>query len=284
MDMKTRLMLALLLGVAAGLAQVPSPQAATFVALFGPARRLAEKPIVKEPYSGERKKDEAPNARPDLEWRDSAGRTRIERYFLISRPVPGTTLQWHSLTTIVDPVAGVQYVLDTENKIAHRQVLPPAVKAPPSGSNPSPWLIGTDGCCGVLNSPLRPADDSRDFPSISPLESLFPAGLQTGGGRHGKKLGTRIIEGIKAEGIRYDDKGEMAGGVPASRTAEVWTSPELHVRLLYSYAFLTGAPRIASTERLTQISRSEPDPALFQVPPDYRIVNEAAGFAISIPR
>jgi hypothetical protein len=284
MDMKGRLILALILGIAAVLAQVPSPQAAPFVARFGPARPLAEKPIVKEPYCGERKRDKAPsNARPDLEWRDSAGRTRIERYFLMSRPVPGTTLQWHSLTTIVDPVAGVQYVLDIANKIAHRQVLPPAVKAPPSGSNPSPWLIGTYGCCGVVNSPVWPADDSRDFPSTSPLESPFPAG-PAGGRRRGKKLGTRIIEGIKAEGIRYDDKGKMAGGVPASRTEEVWTSPELHVRLLYSYAFLTGGPRITSTERLTHISRSEPDPALFQVPPDYQVVNEAAGFAISIPR
>jgi hypothetical protein len=277
-------MLALLFGVAAGPAQVPSPHEGTHLVRVGPAQPLAEKPITKEPYSGKRKKDEAPNARPELEWRDSSGRTRIERYFTLSRPVPGTTLQWHCLTTIVDPVAGVQYVLDSENKIAHRQVLPPAVKAPPSGSNPSPWLIGTDGCCGVLNAPVRPADDSRDFPSISPLESLFPAGLQTGGLPHGKKLGTRIIEGIKAEGIRHDTKGKMAGGVPAGRTEEVWTSPELHVTLLYRYAFLTGATgaRIVSTERLTHISRSEPDPVLFQVPPEYRIVDEAGAFAIPI--
>lgn len=202
----------------------------------------------------------------------------------MTRPAPGSTAERKILVTILDPVAGVRYVLDTQNKIAHRQTIPPAEpakKAPASGSNPVPWLIGTDGCCGVVNSPINAASaDALDWPAPMELESLFPAPLQPAR-LAGKKLGTQIIDGVTVKGIRYTENGRSSKGVPVKRTEEIWTSPELQVKILHRDAFQTGA-KVMDTERLIHISRTEPDPALFQVPPEYRVVNETAGFAIPL--
>jgi hypothetical protein len=279
---------ALAISVGVGAAQVAPTSPNTFPAHFGPPRPLSEKPITNASYSGERMKDEAWTGAAGVhsssflasrEYRDSAGRTRTEQFFTTARPKPGTTPERQTLVTILDPVAGVKYVLDVQNKIAHRQVMPPpAKKAPASGSNPVPWLIGTDGCCGAVNEPVRPAsDDALQWPAPREFESLFPARPQPAGPR-GKKLGTQIIEGVIATGIRYSENGRSAGGVPVKRTEEIWTSPELHVKILSRDAF----PQMENTERLTHISRTEPDPALFQVPPEYKVVNETAGFAIPL--
>jgi hypothetical protein len=209
---------------------------------------------------------------------------RTEQYFM-KPPAPGTTAAQQTLVTILDPVAGVRYVLDTQNKIAHRQaILPakPAKKAPASGSNLVPWLIGMDGCCGVVNSPFNEAAaDGLDWPAPLELEGLFADHPQATK-PVGKKLGTQIIEGVRVQGIRYIDHGKWPSGAPVKRTEEIWTSPELRVKILSRDTLQTGS-EIKNTEMLTHISRTEPDPALFQVPPEYRVVNETADFAIPFP-
>ncbi len=42
--------------------------------------------------------------------------------------------------------------------------------------------------------------------------------------------------------------------------------------------------RIANITRLTEISRAEPDPAVFGPPPDYKIVDQEGQFTIGTPR
>jgi hypothetical protein len=37
------------------------------------------------------------------------------------------------------------------------------------------------------------------------------------------------------------------------------------------------------TERLTDMDRTEPDPALFQVPAGYRVVDEPGAFTVPFP-
>lgn len=81
-----------------------------------------------------------------------------------------------------------------------------------------------------------------------------------------ESLGTQVIEGINTEGTR-DTRTIPAGAVgnekPIVITSEVWTSPELQVVVLSK----RNDPRFGETVyKLTDISRSEPDPALFQIP------------------
>lgn len=63
--------------------------------------------------------------------------------------------------------------------------------------------------------------------------------------------------------------GAVGNDRPLTTTTETWTSPELKMVVLSK----NSDPRSGeSTTRLTNISRSEPDPSLFQIPADYEII------------
>ena len=55
--------------------------------------------------------------------RDSEGRTRREASLNLLGAGPQASAP--KLITILDPVAGVRYMLDSENKVAHKMTLPP---------------------------------------------------------------------------------------------------------------------------------------------------------------
>ena len=89
-----------------------------------------------------------------------------------------------------------------------------------------------------------------------------------------------VIEGVSAEGIRFTHTipaGAQGNERPIVTTTDRWMSPEHRVMNLSK----TNDPRSGEfTTRLTNISRAEPDPALFQPPPDYTIVDEKDEFEI----
>jgi len=59
--------------------------------------------------------------------RDSRGRTRTERPILVTRGENGWNL---TVTEIRDPVDGLYYILDQQNKVAHRFATPSAPTSP----------------------------------------------------------------------------------------------------------------------------------------------------------
>ena len=64
---------------------------------------------------------------------------------------------------------------------------------------------------------------------------------------------------------------------PLVSTSETWTSQDLHVPVLSKH----NDPRSGeSVTKLINISRAEPDPALFQAPSDYSVVDEQGPFTI----
>src|SRR5580704_8210031 len=63
--------------------------------------------------------------------RDSEGRTRREASLNLLGAGPQASAP--KLITILDPVAGVRYMLDSENKVAHKMILPPLGSAPDTG-------------------------------------------------------------------------------------------------------------------------------------------------------
>jgi hypothetical protein len=81
------------------------------------------------------------------------------------------------------------------------------------------------------------------------------------------------MEGVLVQGQRTTTvypEGFFGNDRPITTVNETWTSPDLKIMVLSK----TSDPRSGeSTTRLTNISRAEPDPSLFQVPPDYQIVN-----------
>ena len=84
-------------------------------------------------------------------------------------------------------------------------------------------------------------------------------------------LGTQEIEGVLARGTRTTrtiPSGAEGNDQPIVVVIESWTSQELGTGVLRK----SSDPRLGTSEhRLTNIQRGEPDPALFQVPADYKV-------------
>ena len=181
-------------------------------------------------------------------YRDGQGRVRREE----DRPAGTPTI------TITDPVAGTGYTLDPANRTA-RETAPVLYTFTASGSINATRLQTYQ--FSVARLPVREAR----------------TGYRTRGDGDAveEKLPDRSIEGVLATGVRRTTtiaKGAIGNELPIKIVSEEWTSPELQVLVLTDY----NDPRTGrSTYRLLKISRLEPDPALFQVPPDYTIQRSA---------
>ena len=95
--------------------------------------------------------------------------------------------------------------------------------------------------------------------------------------RHGENgqlkretLPSQVIEGLSCDGERITrtiPAGTIGNEKPIEIVAETWTSPELHIIVMRK----RSDPRTGETlYHLTDIKRGEPDPALFQVPSNFK--------------
>jgi hypothetical protein len=87
-----------------------------------------------------------------------------------------------------------------------------------------------------------------------------------------ESLGKQMIEGLEAEGMRTTitiPTGQIGNDRPIEIVTERWESTVLKTVLLSTHR----DPRVGETTyRLSNINRSEPARALFEVPSDYRIL------------
>lgn len=178
---------------------------------------------------------------------------------------------------IVDPIGQSRYTLDTQNKVAHRQELAAsradtfaATTVGGGGGSGSTFAISTGSVGGFSNSQVV-------------VRTPNATGQMTDSGRPQtttEKLASQTIEGVLVEGTRHTTTwpvGAQGNDRPITSTNETWMSPELKVVILSKMS----DPRTGEqTQRLINISRSEPDPSLFQPPPDYTVVDEKADFTI----
>jgi hypothetical protein len=158
-----------------------------------------------------------------------------------SRSETNTAQPQNNWVTIVDNIAGYIYHLDgAEPHVARRYKQTECEKV------------------------VRPRPD---FPSIL---RVFK-GIRTGDGREilVEDLGTRVIEGLSVRGWRTT----QPIGPVAVITDEAWWFEELDVYVLR----IKTDPMGETTDRMINIRRAEPDPSLFEVPPDYQIVDGRTG-------
>ena len=90
-------------------------------------------------------------------------------------------------------------------------------------------------------------------------------------------LGTQSIHGIEANGRRVTwniPAGAAGNTVPSVRTSETWfaAAPGLWTLLVRR---ISDSPRYKSTTELVNVTRAEPDPAIFRPPQGYEIVNKS---------
>ncbi len=143
--------------------------------------------------------------------------------------------------TIFDPVGGFAYSLDPAKLTAEKRPIP----AGRPGGGPPPF-----------------AGQHRRAPAGAEMQE--------------QDLGTQVIEGIPATGVRETrtiPAGAIGNQQPIQITREVWTSTALKVPVLIK----SSDPRSGTaTIRLTNITQAEPDAALFQVPANY-VLTERSG-------
>jgi hypothetical protein len=189
-------------------------------------------------------------------YRDSEGRTRTERTFCVG---PSGTSE-ANLIQIRDPVSGYSYILDEQNQIAHRF----AIQVP----HPSELAVRTAN--------IVPAQTASSA-GVSSQESARPTVTV-------ESLGTQTMEGVLVEGkrtTRIIPEGLEGNDRPMSVVSEVWRSPDLKIVVLIK----TSDPRNGDmTTRLTNIELSNPILALFQLPAEYKIVDETQFVTLTYTR
>ena len=181
-------------------------------------------------------------------FRDALGRERREE------TVPGigpfaSAANARQVISISDPVAGVNYSLNSAERVATKF---PAV--------PAATLAGGGGQFKTVVIKNGPAS----------VHTVIAAPKV-------EQLGWKVIEGVQAEGTRTTTTipaGEIGNDRPIEIVDEQWRSPDLQV-IVYSRH---SDPRYGETVySLANISRADPSANLFQVPPDYSVRDPRAG-------
>lgn len=186
-------------------------------------------------------------------YRDGEGRTRREQ--TIDRAGPFSVGdQARQMIFINDPVAGVSYSLDPQNKTANKMVRP---------ERPGPGGPG-----------FRPQGPQGPPPNGEMRKSA--AGNTDN--RTVESLGKQMFEGVEADGTRVTitiPAGQMGNDRPLVTVMERWESAELQV-VVYSKHKDPFAGE--TTYRLTDIKRAEPARTLFEAPADYNVQEGRPGF------
>lgn len=178
--------------------------------------------------------------RTALVYRDNQGRTRREESLPALGPLAASGGAHHAIF-VNDPVAGVHYVLEPDQKIA-RKMSPPA-----DIQFMHEHMAGVHAAAKLADAPVT------------------------------ESLGTQTMEGLNVTGTRTTrtiPASQIGNEKPIQIVLESWYSPELQM-VIYSKR---TDPRMGETVyQVTNIQRTEPDASLFQVPPDYTVQEIPSG-------
>jgi hypothetical protein len=193
--------------------------------------------------------------------RDSQGRTRQDA----ALPAIGnlSAASAPHLVFIQDPVAGTSYTLNLTDKTAWKNPAPPAGAVEPGAAvGGSTFFVHTES--GM--PPLPPPGP----PMIAMTKRLA---TEEASEANTEPLGSQTMEGVVANGVRTTrtiPAGQIGNDRPINIVTEVWTSTDLKTIV----SSKRNDPRMGEqTFRLTNIVRAEPDPSLFTVPADFKIID-----------
>jgi hypothetical protein len=189
--------------------------------------------------------------------RDSQGRTREEP------PVPSVPANVPHLVFIQDPVTHKAYALNLTNKTAQKM---PSAESIPGGDDKHAAISVMQAGGAVIGGATT---STSVLPSTFAVQDIQDTSGQTAT----EDLGSQTIEGLVVTGVRTMrtiPAGQFGNTEAIKIVTEVWTSPDLKT-IVYSKRSdpLTGD----SSFQLSNISRAEPDPSLFSVPADFKIVD-----------
>ncbi|MDQ6699748.1 MAG: hypothetical protein M3Z36_06155 [Acidobacteriota bacterium] len=205
-------------------------------------------------------------------YRDKDGRTRTDR----AVPLGPNTANGvaHRSVDINDAVAGAFYRLEPESRVA--------VKTVPQNIHAHMEKLAAEK--GAAEGHVTHSGGKTVSPNMhSHLEKLAAEKGVDGNVKYRamnsqaapdsktESLGKQTIEGVEAEGTRTTmtiPTGEIGNERPIQIVSERWFSPALQTFVLTR----RNDPMAGETVyRLSNISRSEPDASLFQIPPGYTV-------------
>jgi len=202
--------------------------------------------------------------------------------------------------TITDPVAGATYFLDPKTQTVRKGSVVSAgtyqfrtfkkvgvgagVGVGGVATTTSVEVRNNDGVTSVMVDG-KPADPSTiaqmkmrgelgvEPSPAGPPDAFFFKKIERTEGQ-AESLGKQTLEGVESEGTRSTSTlpaGAIGNDRPIQTISERWYSPELQTVMMSRHS----DPRSGEeTFRLTNVTRGEPSPDLFQVPPTYHTVDK----------
>jgi hypothetical protein len=176
---------------------------------------------------------------------------------------------------ITDPVESVSYALQPSSKIAHKSTQRNVGFAYSSGSGEGGGVGHGRGGVAIAETRTFVMNSTGSGP-----ETFVFANQEVSSSKVKpviEHLGTRMIEGVSAEGTRTTvtiPAGQIGNEQPIETVTERWYSPELQVTVMNKRT----DPRLGTTTyTLKNIIRSEPSPTMFEVPADYKMIEPGIG-------
>jgi len=188
--------------------------------------------------------------------------------------------------SISDPVANVRYILNPKTQTAMEMPMGLTVVRTVDSGGGAMYRM-TMGPMAVAGG-MAAAGGRRG--SITKTETVAVGGVKDGTApvvwthtlsdmkvatteAQREELPARAIEGIMSKGTRTTSTipaGAIGNDRPIQITSERWVASDLGLTMMSR----TNDPRTGETYfHLTNVNRGEPDPALFQVPAGYQVVN-----------
>jgi len=186
--------------------------------------------------------------------RDGSGRVRVESTLPAHGPA-GTGATPTTIVNIHDPVAGVMRTLNPQSKTAHEVTIHPGPGRGGNG-NPAGRPQGRGPGNGTAAATRTPHTDPNTVTENLPMQTIN--GVQA--------TGTRVTRNIPA--------GQFGNAQAIQIVHETWISADLKIPVMVKIS----DPRSGTTTtQLTNITRAEPDPSLFQTPSDYTVTKGGRG-------
>jgi hypothetical protein len=190
--------------------------------------------------------------------RDSQGRTRRDAPLPTIGDLPADAPH---LVFIEDPVTQTSYVLNLTDKTAQEIPESPAAGDDSLAEGETRTFFGQRGSGATASSLL------------APLAIAVPNGLQAKEQGSTESLGSQTMEGVLVNGVRTTrivPAGQIGNAELIKIVTEVWTSPDLKAVV---YSKRSDPLMGEEIYQLTNIVRAEPDPSLFTIPADFKVID-----------
>ena len=205
--------------------------------------------------------------------RDGQGRMRREQGFpMLGAAGAGANPEIHHVQ-ISDPAAGTTVMLDYQNKIARKMMMPARQWAAGSGINSGGGVMVQMNHFELAVPPPPPPPPPPGMPragvqmfSARRVMSAEPSQAVT------EQLGAQVVQGVTAEGTRTTTTipaGQIGNERPLQIVSERWYSNELKTLVMSRHS----DPRFGETTyRLANLTLGEPPADQFEVPADFQVI------------